>query len=100
MAAWRLAFLNFWHINGHPSPNRKQNKKSQKKQRTYFSHHTSTLSTHKFESQPTMAEAAPAGAAADLKSGPFGVLYDAVKGNTQILVNVRNNHKILARVKA
>lgn len=48
-----------------------------------------------------MAEAAPAGAAgADLKSGPFGVLYDAVKGNTQILVNVRNNHKILARVKA
>ena len=49
-----------------------------------------------------MAEAAPAGAGAatDLKSGPFGVLYDAVKGNTQILVNVRNNHKILARVKA
>ena len=50
-----------------------------------------------------MAEAAPAGAgaaASDLKSGPFGVLYDAVKGNTQVLVNVRNNHKILARVKA
>ena len=44
--------------------------------------------------------AAPSGETADLKSGPFGVLYDAVKGNTQILVNVRNNHKILARVKA
>ena len=44
-----------------------------------------------------MAEAAPA---SDRKSGTFGVLYDAVKGNTQILVNVRNNHKILARVKA
>ena len=36
----------------------------------------------------------------DLKSGPFAVLYNAVKGNTQILVNVRNNHKILGRVKA
>ena len=50
--------------------------------------------------QATMADAAPSGETADLKSGPFGVLYDAVKGNTQILVNVRNNHKILARVKA
>jgi small nuclear ribonucleoprotein D2 len=36
----------------------------------------------------------------DLRSGPFAVLYNAVKANTQILVNVRNNHKILARVKA
>jgi len=36
----------------------------------------------------------------DLKSGPFAVLYNAVRGNTQILVNVRNNHKILGRVKA
>jgi len=38
--------------------------------------------------------------AADLKSGPFSVLYHAVRGNTQVLVNVRNNHKLLARVKA
>lgn len=36
----------------------------------------------------------------DLQSGPFSVLYNAVKGNTQVLVNVRNNHKILGRVKA
>lgn len=36
----------------------------------------------------------------DLKSGPFGVLYKAVRGNTQVLVNVRNNHKLLGRVKA
>ncbi len=43
----------------------------------------------------------PEGAAGvDLKSGPFSVLYNAVRGNTQILVNVRNNHKLLARVKA
>ena len=50
----------------------------------------------------TMADGgAPTDAAGgDLKTGPFGVLYDAVKGNTQGLVNVRNNHKILARVKA
>lgn len=36
----------------------------------------------------------------DLKSGPFSVLYKAVRGNTQVLVNVRNNHKLLGRVKA
>ncbi|GAX12749.1 small nuclear ribonucleoprotein D2 [Fistulifera solaris] len=38
--------------------------------------------------------------ATDLKSGPFSVLFKAVQGNTQILVNVRNNHKVLGRVKA
>jgi len=36
----------------------------------------------------------------DLKSGPFSVLYKSVRNNTQILINVRNNHKLLARVKA
>ena len=36
----------------------------------------------------------------DLRSGPFGLLYDAVRDNTQILINVRNNHKYLGRVKA
>jgi small nuclear ribonucleoprotein D2 len=45
-------------------------------------------------------EAANTEAATDLKSGPFSVLYQAVKSNTQILINVRNNHKLLARVKA
>ena len=38
--------------------------------------------------------------ATDLRSGPFSVLFQAVKNNTQVLVNVRNNHKMLARVKA
>jgi len=36
----------------------------------------------------------------DFASGPMSVLYKAVKGNTQVLVNVRNNHKLLGRVKA
>ena len=36
----------------------------------------------------------------DLKSGPFSVLYNAVRNNTQILINVRNNHKVIGRVKA
>lgn len=40
------------------------------------------------------------GANTDLKSGPFTLLYKAVQDNTQILINVRNNHKILGRVKA
>ena len=36
----------------------------------------------------------------DLKSGPFSVLYRAVRDNTQVMVNMRNNHKLLGRVKA
>jgi Small nuclear ribonucleoprotein (snRNP) homolog len=36
----------------------------------------------------------------DLKAGPFSVLYNAVRSNTQVLINVRNNHKIIGRVKA
>uniref|UniRef100_A0A7S0CH95 Small nuclear ribonucleoprotein Sm D2 n=1 Tax=Proboscia inermis TaxID=420281 RepID=A0A7S0CH95_9STRA len=38
--------------------------------------------------------------APNFTSGPMSVLYKAVKGNTQVLVNVRNNHKLLGRVKA
>ena len=38
--------------------------------------------------------------ATDLKAGPFSVLYRAVRENTQVLINVRNNHKLLGRVKA
>jgi small nuclear ribonucleoprotein D2 len=38
--------------------------------------------------------------ATDLQSGPFAVLYHAVRSNSQVLVNVRNNHKLLGRVKA
>lgn len=38
--------------------------------------------------------------ATDLKAGPFSVLYKAVRSNTQVLINVRNNHKLLGRVKA
>lgn len=55
------------------------------------------------ESNTTMEmdpEAAHTESATDLKSGPFSVLFKAVRNNTQVLVNVRNNHKLLARVKA
>ena len=41
-----------------------------------------------------------AGEAPDFASGPMSILYKAVKGNTQVLVNVRNNHKLLGRIKA
>jgi small nuclear ribonucleoprotein D2 len=40
------------------------------------------------------------GEGVDLTSGPMSVLYKAVRNNTQVLVNVRNNHKLLGRVKA
>lgn len=32
--------------------------------------------------------------------GPLSVLYNSVKQNTQVLINCRNNRKLLARVKA
>ena len=32
--------------------------------------------------------------------GPFVLLQKVVKDNTQVLINLRNNRKILARVKA
>ena len=33
-------------------------------------------------------------------SGPLSLLLNAVKSNTQILINLRSNHKLLCRVKA
>ncbi|GAB5037720.1 small nuclear ribonucleoprotein sm d2 [Nannochloropsis oceanica] len=36
----------------------------------------------------------------DFSKGPLSVLWHSVKNNTQVLVNVRNNHKLLGRVKA
>lgn len=34
------------------------------------------------------------------RTGPLSVLTESVKNNTQVLINVRNNKKLLARVKA
>lgn len=34
------------------------------------------------------------------RTGPLSVLTESVKNNTQILINVRNNKKLLGRVKA
>mmetsp|Transcript_12260 Transcript_12260/g.14803 ORF Transcript_12260/g.14803 Transcript_12260/m.14803 type:complete len:111 (+) Transcript_12260:20-352(+) len=36
----------------------------------------------------------------DFSSGPLSVLKHSVDSNSQVLINVRNNHKLLARVKA
>ncbi len=36
----------------------------------------------------------------EFAAGPLSVLLDAVKSNNQVLISVRNNHKLLARVKA
>mmetsp|Transcript_4054 Transcript_4054/g.14318 ORF Transcript_4054/g.14318 Transcript_4054/m.14318 type:complete len:142 (+) Transcript_4054:178-603(+) len=35
-----------------------------------------------------------------LKTGPMSILHDAVTNNEQVLINVRNNRKLLGRVKA
>lgn len=48
----------------------------------------------------------PAAAAAqiteqeELAKGPLSVLMKSVRNNTQVLINLRNNHKLLARVRA
>jgi small nuclear ribonucleoprotein D2 len=36
----------------------------------------------------------------DVETGPLSVLMQSVRNNTQVLINCRNNHKLLARVKA
>jgi len=36
----------------------------------------------------------------ELSKGPLSVLMKSVKNNTQVLINLRNNHKLLARVRA
>lgn len=36
----------------------------------------------------------------EFNTGPLSVLTEAVKNNTQVLINCRNNRKLLARVKA
>lgn len=36
----------------------------------------------------------------EFSTGPLSLLMQSVKNNTQVLINVRNNHKLLARVKA
>ena len=35
-----------------------------------------------------------------LSTGPLSLLYDSVKTNKQVIISLRNNHKIRARVKA
>ena len=36
----------------------------------------------------------------DFSQGPLSVLLQSVKNNSQVLINCRNNHKLLGRVKA
>ncbi|EGG15571.1 LSM domain-containing protein [Cavenderia fasciculata] len=36
----------------------------------------------------------------EFETGPLSILMESVKNNTQILINVRNNKKLLARVRA
>eukprot|EP01006_Ploeotia_vitrea_P051166 TRINITY_DN67532_c3_g1_i1.p3 TRINITY_DN67532_c3_g1~~TRINITY_DN67532_c3_g1_i1.p3 ORF type:complete len:117 (-),score=67.81 TRINITY_DN67532_c3_g1_i1:37-387(-) len=38
--------------------------------------------------------------AAELEKGPLSVLAESVKNKTQVLINCRNNRKLLGRVKA
>lgn len=38
--------------------------------------------------------------ATEFSAGPLSVLLKAVKRETPVLINVRNNHKLFARVRA
>ena len=37
---------------------------------------------------------------AALGAGPLSILMRSVKNNTQVLINLRNNHKVIGRVRA
>ena len=41
-----------------------------------------------------------AGAEDEFATGPLSLLLHSMRTNSQVLINVRNNHKLLARVKA
>lgn len=36
----------------------------------------------------------------EFEKGPLSVLLSSVRNNSQVLINLRNNHKLLGRVKA
>ena len=40
------------------------------------------------------------GAEDEFATGPLSLLLHSMRTNSQVLINVRNNHKLLARVKA
>merc|ERR1712037_407877 len=40
------------------------------------------------------------GAEEEFATGPLSLLLHSMRTNSQVLINVRNNHKLLARVKA
>mmetsp|Transcript_11757 Transcript_11757/g.36271 ORF Transcript_11757/g.36271 Transcript_11757/m.36271 type:complete len:109 (-) Transcript_11757:48-374(-) len=45
-------------------------------------------------------EGAEPSAENEFATGPLSLLLASMKSNSQVLINVRNNHKLLARVKA
>jgi len=49
---------------------------------------------------PQAAAAAQLTEQEELAKGPLSVLMKSVRNNTQVLINLRNNHKLLARVRA
>ena len=52
-------------------------------------------------SPPADAKVYPLGTEQEeLSKGPLSVLMKSVKNNTQVLINLRNNHKLLGRVRA
>ncbi|CAH0390348.1 unnamed protein product [Bemisia tabaci] len=47
-----------------------------------------------------MASEEKKGEEEEFTTGPFSILTESVKNNTQIIINCRNNRKLLGRVKA
>ncbi|WIA09519.1 hypothetical protein OEZ86_012088 [Tetradesmus obliquus] len=50
--------------------------------------------------QPMSVDEREAKEAEEFRTGPLSVLTTSVKTNSQVLINCRNNHKLLGRVKA
>merc|ERR1712178_517519 len=58
------------------------------------------MATRRREEANAAAEAEKQNEEEQFRTGPLSVLTEAMRANSQVLINVRNNKKLLGRIKA
>merc|ERR1712147_599409 len=61
---------------------------------------SSKMATRRREEANAAAEADKQSEEEQFRAGPLSVLTEAMRANSQVLINVRNNKKLLGRIKA
>merc|ERR1712164_201098 len=64
------------------------------------SEESSKMATRRREEANAAAESEKATEEEQFRTGPLSVLTEAMRANSQVLINVRNNKKLLGRIKA